>query len=90
MADADLPHPLRAKLREYFRYRRSARSLHDSPALLQSMSPALRAKVASHTQAKWINTVPFFRPLPGELDSTVHASHHTQTPLNAGFLFTLA
>ena len=70
MREAGLPQPLRAKLREYFRYRRSARSLHDSPALLQAMSPALRAQVASHTQAKWISTVPFFRPLPGEQDST--------------------
>ena len=73
MREADLPQPLRAKLREYFRYQRSARSLHDSPALLQAMSPALRAQVASHTQAKWINTVPFFRPLPGQQQQLSHA-----------------
>lgn len=61
MAESQLPPSLRARLREFFRYRRSARSLHDCPALLQAMSPALRAQVASHTQAKWVNTVPFFR-----------------------------
>ena len=61
MAEVELPQELRARLREYFRYRRSMRSLHDCPALLQAMSPALRAQVASHTQAKWVNTVPFFR-----------------------------
>ncbi len=61
MAESQLPPSLRARLREFFRYRRSARSLHDCPDLLQAMSPALRAQVASHTQAKWVNTVPFFR-----------------------------
>lgn len=61
MAEAGLPQALRARLRDYFRYRRSVRSLHDYPALLQAMSPALRAQVAAHTQAKWVNTVPFFR-----------------------------
>lgn len=61
MRKAELPQALRARLRDYFRYRRSMRSLHDCPALLQAMSPALRAQVAAHTQAKWVNTVPFFR-----------------------------
>ncbi|KAA6426426.1 MAG: voltage-gated ion channel superfamily [Trebouxia sp. A1-2] len=78
MAESQLPPSLRARLREFFRYRRSARSLHDCPALLQAMSPALRAQVASHTQAKWVNTVPFFRPLPEYLKTEIALALRTE------------
>ncbi|DBB02391.1 TPA: hypothetical protein ACH3X3_011394 [Trebouxia sp. C0006] len=78
MAESQLPPSLRARLREFFRYRRSARSLHDCPDLLQAMSPALRAQVASHTQAKWVNTVPFFRPLPEYLKTEIALALRTE------------
>ncbi len=54
MKRSRLPLPVRRRLREFLRYRRTHRSLQDYPQLMQVLSPALRAEVAASLQAKWV------------------------------------
>eukprot|EP00891_Asterochloris_glomerata_P005349 jgi/Astpho2/5349/Aster-x1289 len=71
MKRSRLPLPVRRRLREFLRYRRTHRSLQDYPQLMQVLSPALRAEVAASLQAKWVLLVPAFRGLSQELKTEI-------------------
>ena len=60
MKRSRLPLPVRRRLREFLRYRRTHRSLQDYPQLMQVLSPALRAEVAASLQAKWVLLVSLY------------------------------
>ncbi|KAK3238061.1 hypothetical protein CYMTET_51902 [Cymbomonas tetramitiformis] len=79
MQEKRLPPVLRARLRDYFRYRRHNRTIQDQHSLLEEMSPLLRCDVASHAHARWMAKIHFFRGSSKEFKSEVALALKNET-----------
>lgn len=79
MQEKRLPANLRARLRDYFRYRRHNRTIQDQHSLLEEMSPLLRCDVTSHAHARWMSKIHFFRGSSKEFKSEVALALKNET-----------
>ena len=67
MEDARLPPDLSHRLRNYFRYRRYQVDAKEWHGMLDTLSPSLRAEVAMHLNAEWMEKIPFFKSCPSTM-----------------------
>ena len=57
MAEKGLPHELRVKLRDYFRFRRNCRAMVEWSNVMHLMSDSLRLEVAESVFGKWVRAM---------------------------------
>eukprot|EP00959_Pyramimonas_sp_CCMP1952_P356622 7468432-Pyramimonas_sp.AAC.1 len=62
-----MPNEMRSRLRAYFSFKRTVNKSEDQQQLIEAMSPNLRVQVSEHIHMKWLNKLPIFADLGGEL-----------------------
>jgi hypothetical protein len=61
MAYRDIPHPLRRRIEEYYRYSWQRRRQHDETEVLAGLPPSLRNEVALHLRRDLLGAVPLLQ-----------------------------
>lgn len=73
MKEKGLPHELRVKLRDYFRFRRNSRAIVEWSNVMYLMSDSLRLEVADNVFGKWVRAMPIFKDCPRRLPGMLAA-----------------
>jgi len=61
MSSHSLPKELKQHLRQFYRYRHSNMTIHESQEVLRTLTPKLQAQVAGYTQASWLQDTDVFK-----------------------------